>query len=204
MKQRTVAILGVILIVILLGVGVFNAFKSGQSGAKPRPTPVPEATPRPVSVLDYVDSDDAEVRLTTLGRIVAKESHIDETISILKARRNIYFVRAYSGTADPNVSFDNNQPAFEDFMRALNHAGFTAIKPPPKAGAPKPVDTEVGLCPGGQRYIYEIIKSGQSVYRAWSTSCNDPTTFGGAAGSIKQLFNNQIPNYNKIVSGVKP
>lgn len=202
MNRRTVITVVIVFIVILLGIGLFNAIIQSTRGAAPKLTPPPIATPAPVSVLDTLNSDDSEIRMTVLGRIIAKESHIDETISISKSRRNIYYVRAYSGTAEPNISFDNNAPAYEDFVRALNKAGFTATQVQ-KKDAPKPADTEIGLCPNGQRYIYEIIKGGQSIYRAWSTTCGDATTFGGNPGTIRNLIILQIPNYNKIVGGVR-
>ena len=203
MNRKTVIIAVVSFILILLGIGLFNAIVQSIGGSSPKVTPKPTQTPAPISVLSILNSDDSQVRVSVVGSIVAKENHIDETTSISKSQRNIYYVRAYSGTAEPNISFDNNQPAFEDFARALNNFGFTKVAMVTSSD-PKPADTEVGLCPNGQRYIFEIIRSGQSVYRAWSTSCGDPTTFGGDTSSIIRLFQSQIPNYRDIAAKSRP
>ena len=202
MNRRNIVIFIVVAIIILLGIGVFNALRQAAA-PKSTPSPSPSPAPAAVSTLDFLNTDTVEARFTIEGRVVAKENHVDETISISQTRRTLYFVSGYSGTADPNNTFDNNQPAYEAFMRALYYYGFTYVKPLGK-NAPKPADSEVGLCPTGQRYVYEIIKDGQPVYRAWSTSCNDPTTFGGTPGSIKALFQAQIPDYNRLTSGLTP
>lgn len=200
MDRRIIPALIVLLVVAVVGVGVYQAFKSARPAT---PTVAPSPTPKPVSLLDHVGDSDASVRLTTLGPIVAKEHHLEQTLTISLAHRSVDIARGYSGTAELSTGFDNNQPAFEDFLRALDAAGFTATLTPNAKSKLKIADTETGLCPNGRRLIYELVLSGQSVYRAWSTSCNDPTTFGGNSNMIQDLFTNQIPDYTKVVSAVR-
>jgi hypothetical protein len=198
MNRRVISIVIVLIVAALLAVGAYQTYKSGQRKATPAITPIPSPTPKPLSLLDYLDSDDAQVTFTTVGRIVAKENHNSLIVTISKKRRTVESISNYAGNPVVQQEFDNNQPAFEDFMRALQNAGFVTTKKNDKASA-----TELGLCPSGLRYIYEFTAAGSELQRSWSTSCSDPTIFFGNSNTIRSLFQAQIPDYNKITSPIR-
>jgi hypothetical protein len=141
------------------------------------------------------------VTLSVIGPVTAKEHHLVQTMSVSLAHRELDVSRGYTGSAEQSSPFDNNQPAFEDFITALSNAGFTrTIKPRGGTAA----TSETGLCPNGTRYVYELTVNGQSLSHNYATSCNNPTTFGGQVSVISNLFQSQIPGYGKLLSTVKP
>jgi hypothetical protein len=188
MQQRIVyAFIGLI-VIGLFGLAIYTFFSSQISN---RPAAV-----KPLTLVDYFSRDTAQVRYTVSGPTVADEYHNAITISVGKVRRSVEAFRTYAETPAFTQEFDNNQPAFEDFMRAIQNAGFTAAKT--RAGNP----TEVGLCPTGQRYVFELIDNGKTVLRTWATSCGDAGTFNGSPATIRSLFQAQIPGYAKLVNGI--
>jgi hypothetical protein len=193
MNRRSIGIAVFVVVVIFIIIGVFSLGNRQRGGNTTTPSPTPKPTPKPVTLTDYVNDDAVTVQFTVNSRIIAKEKHVVQTISVAKAHRDMNAFREYTGLADPSMRYDNNQPAFEDFMRALNNAGFTRTTPNSKAK-----DTELGLCPSGNRFVYEVIRNGETLFRAWSTTCNDPTTFTGNPSVIRTLFQNQIPDFSKL------
>ena len=194
MNRRSIIALAAVLLVVGISFFIFRS----SPAQRPNPTPVPAPTPTPLTLLDYTDSDDAQVRLTIDGRIVAKENHFSVTLTVAKLHRELAIFQAYSATASQTIPRDNNQPAFEDFLRALHNAGFDSVTKNPKA-----VATELGLCPFGQRYIYEFFQGGKSLLRSWSTTCSDPTNFSGTPATIRTLFQAQLPEYQSVVGKIQ-
>ncbi len=186
MQQRIVYTVIGIIVIGLFGLAIYTFFRSQITN---RPAAV-----KPLTLVDYVTRDTAMVRYTVTGPTVANENHNSITLAISKSQRRLQTFRTYADTLNLDQTFDNNQPAFEDFMRALQNAGFAASKTRP--GNP----TEIGTCPTGQRYIYELIDDEKIVLRTWSNSCGDNGTFNGSPSTIRALFQAQIPAYNKLTS----
>ena len=161
--------------------------------------PVPTPTPKPFSLTDYTEGDDVQARMTIDGRIVALEKHFSVTMTVAKLHRDLNVFNAYSATPSDSVALDNNQPAFEDFIRALHNAGFESSTKNPRAS-----DTYIGLCPFGQRYIFEFFQGGNTLMSSWATTCSDPTNFTGNAATIRALFQAQfIPQYQTVVGSIE-
>lgn len=155
-----------------------------------------QAGERQVNVTDYADKD-AILELTIQGRLVGQDDRRAIRITVSRTERHIAILRGYEETVERSQTFTNVEPAYTTFVRALGMAGFSRER--------QAIQTdERGVCPLGNRYIY-ILKDGpEQLMRLWSTSCGrDEGTFGGNANLIRQLFQNQIPDYKKIVSGVK-
>ena len=79
-------------------------------------------------------------------------------------------------------------------MRALARTGFSKERK-------SSLQDERGICPTGQRYVYEIIDNNDQVSRTWAGQCNAGNSLGNAP-LILQLFRNQITDYGKFVNGV--
>jgi hypothetical protein len=194
MNRRSVIAIAVIILVVGISYLIFRS--SPQQ--RPTPTPVPTPTPKPFSLTDYTEGDDVQARMTIDGRIVALEKHYSVTMTVGKLHRNLDVYQGYSATASTADALDNNQPAFEDFMRALHNAGFDSSSKNPKAS-----NTYIGLCPFGQRYIFEFFQGGNTLMSSWSTTCSDPTDFTGNAATIRTLFQTQFTQYQTVVGPIQ-
>ncbi len=182
-RSKFVVALGVIVILALIGFAVYRVIKPSA----------PRQTTPPLTVLDYINRD-TQVRFTIEGPVTANASHNSVQIAVSRDNSIIEVLRTYANEAAFNQTFANNQAAFEDFMTALNNAGFIKRK------AKKP-DSEIGACPTGQRFIYELIEGGNTVSRLWSSTCGDGN-FNGNAATVRTLFQAQIPGYSKIAGNV--
>jgi hypothetical protein len=170
--------------VVIIGV-IVTAFSLGNhSSSKPPATQI--------SLTDHT-TDGSEVRLTIEGPVNANELHSSSIISVSRDGRAIEVDRTYNNMPVSSATYLNNQLAFDDFMQALQNAGFTA-----QAKHATQQD-ETGQCPLGQRYIYELVTNDAIAMRTWSSSCRATTEpFGGNAMLVQQLFRAQIPDYAKV------
>jgi hypothetical protein len=94
-------------------------------------------------------------------------------------------------------NFDNTEAAYNVFLRAIDGGGFT------RKSATYKDDNELGKCPLGYRYIYELNDGGDVLSRSWSSTCGSGLgTFGGNASLMQSLFQLQITDYNKLTNNV--
>jgi len=182
--RRSILALLAIIVLIFFGIIIF-----GGSNKTSRPVPtIPKTLP------DYAETN-AEVSLTTDGRINGDDVHRAIRITVSREQRSIDIIQGYEGYIIKNESFANSQTAYDVFLRSLNVAGFTRER--------KATTTdERGVCPLGNRYIFELNNTGGSDMRRWSTSCSGLGTFGGKVNLIRTLFQRQITDYNKFINGV--
>lgn len=187
--SKIAVILGIVVILALLLFGVYRVIRPLLFGNPTKPL-----NPQ-VNLLDYTDRD-TQVRFSIEGPVTANEIHNTIRIAVTKDNRILEGLNTYDATSVLSQTFPNNAGAFEDFMYALDNAGF--IKRDPKATTAD----ERGVCPSGQRYIYELIESGQTVTRLWSSTCGGGN-FAGQSDVVRTLFQNQIPQYNKLTATIK-
>jgi hypothetical protein len=187
--SRIAVVLGIIVVLALILFGVYRVLRPSN------PAPKPGTPPANINLLDYIDRN-TQVRYTIEGPVTANENHNTIRIAVTKDNRIIEVLSTYNGDTTISQTFTNNAAAFEDFMYAINGAGF--MKRDPKATTAD----ERGVCPTGQRYIYELIENGSVVNRLWSSSCGDGN-FAGQTGVTQTLFQAQIPGYSKITSNVR-
>lgn len=151
---------------------------------------------RAVSLYDQA-KDGGTVTYMIEGKVVGEDERRAIRITVTSGTRKVEVLRGYNETVVKTQNFSNTSAGFEEFLKALEVAGFSRKR----AYA---TEDERGMCPLGRRYIYEFEKSGEDRLKTWSTSCSEKQgTFGGSSVTVRRLFQNQIPDYNKFVSDVK-
>lgn len=131
------------------------------------------------------------------GQLNAEEQHRTIRISVNRNLRRIEVLSGYNFAVERSQDFSNTQSAYDEFLHALEKAGFDQSKETPH-------EDERGVCPLGQRYIYELQEFGDRLIRSWSTSCNRTEgSFAGNANLVRQLFQKQIPNYREFTRDVR-
>jgi|SRR5579864_4120891 len=173
------------LIVIGLIVLVFVLFATGGSKTPPKTT---------TSLATYA-STATVTKLTIDGPVEADQTHRQVQITVGQDESTIDIVQGYQDTVLNHASYVNNQDSYNVFLHALDLAGFS------KKRSTSNTD-ERGVCPLGDRYIYEIINGATDIQRTWSTSCGGEGTFGGTPSVIITLFRRQIPDYDKLTTNV--
>ena len=149
-----------------------------------------------VTLTDYID-DGATVAYTKQGELVGDDEFRAVHITVTPQERRIELFGGYNETVIKQETFANTQAGYDVFLHALSVAGFTREKTSQQ-------EDIKGACPLGQRHIYELVNGGDQVTYLWSTTCGKREgTFGGDKNKVQQLFENQIPTYNKFVSGVE-
>ena len=183
------AILGLIGFIVFLAI-LINLFTGGK---KPAPVNTVQVKPLP----QYAATD-ATVSFTTDGIVNGDELHRAIRITISSNQRTLDVLQGYNPTVIQSKSFVNSQEAYDVFLRAINNSGFLV-----KTKNSKAVSDERGLCPLGFRYILDLNQDGDDLSRLWASSCG--SSLGNSAGNIptiSELFQDQIPNYDSLVSRV--
>jgi hypothetical protein len=175
----------IIFLLVIIGVIVFAGGNDKE--------PVVEV--QKVSVGEFVDTD-AVVRYIVDGPINATEEHETVRIAVDRTARSVDIMRGYQGEVVKSQLFPNNIDAFNTFVKALEQAEFSEARR-------RPTQTDsTGVCPTGRRYFYQIIENSQTKLDIWNTSCSSSLgTFTGNTSLVRDLFEAQIPDFDKIVSG---
>jgi hypothetical protein len=104
-------------------------------------------------------------------------------------------IQGYEGKLVQTKEYANNVQAFATFLRALEIARFDT-------GDTTVDKDERGYCPRGNRFIYEAVDGGDTLFRWWGTSCSSAQGSYKGATVVRTLFQSQVPDYNKLMSGV--
>ena len=176
------AVVGLIVLVFVLVLG-------GLGGGKKGPT----NKPAEIILSDYTNTA-TSMRLTIDGPVNANQLHRAIRITIGRDQNVIEQINGYQGTVAKKQSYNSNSQAYETFLRSLQKFNYT------KGDTTPALADERGYCPGGQRYIYEIVSGVDTTERFWGSTCGQGT-FKGAGPAVRALFRAQIPNYNQFVSG---
>ena len=147
-----------------------------------------------MKLVDYA-SHNSDVSMTTIGRLVGDESHREIRITVTPTERRLEILGGYDETVLNSTSYPNTQSAYENFLSALARQGFTSKKD-------STISDPRGVCPTGNRYIYDLSDGGSHVSNIWSSSCDKNGTFAGHGPTIRELFRQQIPDYTKQITGV--
>lgn len=148
-----------------------------------------------VNVNDYINGTSA-VAYTTQGRLVGGDQRRTIVITVSQTQRRAEVLAGYEGQVVRQTVQPNTPAGYNDFMRALQNAGFTRKR----VTAQKNFE---GTCPLGNIFLYDLADQTKLVSRLWNTSCNAKEgTFAGNGGLIRQVFQNQITDYSKFVQGV--
>jgi hypothetical protein len=152
--------------------------------------------PAQVRLLNSYANTDAQVRLTIDGPINANQSH--QQVQITADAFEITFdqVQGYDGTVVNHQSYSNTQNAYYAFLTALMQAGFT------KGVSSTTVPNDTGLCPLGDRYNFLVTQNGQAIQNYWATTCGGLATYKGNINLTLELFQAQVPDYDRLTSNV--
>lgn len=183
---------------LLLGIGlivltfilIFKAFSGGSDDTT-------QQQKQAVRLEDYATTG-AVVRYTIDGPVYADQDHSRVRVTVSKDQVLFEQIAGYEGKMVQTKTFPTNSESYATFLHALALQSFTS-------GNSQVTDDERGYCPTGRRYIYEVIDGADQVQRLWSTSCSSKqgSFTGGSAGTIRTLFQRQVPDWSKLTSGIK-
>lgn len=156
----------------------------------------PEPAPQPNPITNYLESDSSLV-YTTRGAIVANENFRSIRISVSETERTLQVLAGYAAEPQVDETYENSPEAYEPFVRAVAAAGFSQK-------LEKPLGRELGACPLGRVFGFEIRSRDVAIERSWSSTCGKKLgDFGGNTTLIRQLFERQIPEYKTLTRGVR-
>lgn len=189
--------IGVISVILLIffGYEIFHNVTK-KPGTKKTTSTITTPVVAAKSLADW-STTDATVSVTTDGPVVGYPEHRAIRLTIGRTERTMDIMEGYQGLVIKTKSYDNNQSAFDIFLRAIDGAGFT------KEQKPKIAD-ERGFCPQGNHYIYELnTGSEKDDKRLWSATCGlIYGTFAGVGPTVRYLFQQQFPDYGLFVANV--
>jgi hypothetical protein len=186
MKKYFIGVGVVILLLLFVVVFVFN-----RGDETPKPT---QNTEQAAELTSYADKN-SEVSLTVIGQLVGNDQHRSVRITISANERRMEVLSGYDQQVLSSQSYENNQAAYEAFLSALGGQGFTRSK---KTN----ITDSRSVCPTGQHYEFRLSENGEEKSNLWSVSCDRSGNFNGRAGTIRQLFQRQIPDYSQQITGV--
>lgn len=182
--------LGIIGAFILIILAIILIFRMGGNDEADKGTPQTDLT-------EYVNSD-AVARLTMDGKVVAREKHYAIRITVGRTNRTIEVLNGYEGEVVQSREYGNDIAAYDVLLHAIQNAGFANEKP---GGTEQEL---TGMCPLGNRYIYELTENGNDKVKLWSTSCSGKEgDFAGNAALVRQLFQAQIPDYQEVTRQIR-
>lgn len=172
-------------ILVTLGLIIFIIVLLARGGSGP--------AAKSVNLPDYTFSG-GDAQLIIDGPIIYDTNHREVQIDVDQNNVTLTIYQGYQGSVLKRQQYPNTQPAYAVFLHALQHEGFTSGND----GAPS---DERGYCPTGDRFIYTFLNNGNQVSRHWSTSCGGQGNFKGIGGTIRSLFEDQVPDFTQQISG---
>lgn len=138
------------------------------------------------------------VSMTVRGPIVAQENFRSYQIVITPSSRDMKTYTGYLGTVLEQETLNNNTAAYDEFVHALDKA---------KMSAGKQLSDEQndvrGICATGRVFEFATLKNGTTVQNLWTSTCGgSPGSLKANASQLTQLFQNQIPNADAMLSGL--
>lgn len=181
-----------VLVVFLVIAGVILLLAGGSNKKSNKPAPVTTQK----QIYDYAGSANATTVFTQQGHIVGDDQYRAIRITVARDYRRIDILDSYTSRVIKSKTFENDQAAFDVFLRALDHAGYDKTRK-------TSITDERGVCPSGYRFLYDMKDGSNQLQHTWSTSCSSKQgTSGGNYDTIRRLFQNQITDYNLFVRGV--
>ena len=182
-----IGVFAALLVLIFVFVLIFTKGNSSQS-----PT---QSAAQVRTLMDYAQQN-SSVTLTSVGKVVGVEEQRSIRVVVSSTERRLDILSGFGETVLSTQSFTNTQAASDNFLAALDGQRFLTSK--------KTTITDPrSHCPSGQRYEYKLAESETTISDLWSVSCDKIGTYGGRTSLVKSLFTRQIPDYNRLVSGVQ-
>jgi hypothetical protein len=136
-----------------------------------------------------------EMRLTIDGPEIYQTNHQLVEITVSKNYVTYQQFVGYNGQVVNEQSYPNTVAAYDTFLHGLYYDGFYL------GNKSASQDNPTGRCPSGTRYTYEIVNGSSDVDSFWSDDCG-AKTYGGSIGPTQWLFENQVPNYDALVTNL--
>jgi hypothetical protein len=132
------------------------------------------------------------------GKLVGEEDRRAVRVTVSDSERVVEVLGGYEEKVIKSKKYSNTRAAFETFLLALDRIGFGRQRSNVR------IKDERGACPLGNRYIYELNSGGKQELRTWSDNClGAEGTFGGSTSQARQIFKNQISDYDKFIQDVE-
>ncbi|MCL2281007.1 hypothetical protein FWC31_03990 [Candidatus Saccharibacteria bacterium] len=150
-------------------------------------------------------NEQVAVRMSTRGPVNANENHYSIVMTISANQRRITTYHGYDGSVIHDEQLSNTKIAFDDFLAALNRAGFMRENPTE--------EPHQGICATGQLIFFEVFEyvrdeqgnvSEKSATKLWTTTCDKLNgNFAGLLNNVINLFKAQIPGSQTIIDNAK-
>lgn len=137
-----------------------------------------------------VDTERSVV-MVTRGPIVGDDEFRTESVNITPTDRTYTFYKGYLEEVQTQSELDNNTPAYEEFVYALDKAELTR----PGEFSPEEASDLRGICAVGNVYEFSLYDGDSRLQWYWTSSCKgSPGTLGANLQQIYNLFAAQVPN----------
>jgi len=150
-------------------------------------------------------NDQVAVRMSVRGPVNAGENHYSIVMTISYNQRRITTYRGYDGSVIDDEKLSNTQMAMNDFLAALNRAGYMKEN--------STDEPNQGICATGQLIFFEIFEyvrdeqgnvTEELAKKLWTTSCDKLNgNFAGMLNNVINLFKAQIPDSQTIIENAK-
>ena len=159
------------------------------------PSSTPVSSPN-VDIVKYIESD-AQAVFTEYGELISEEERRAIRIRVSRNQRKLEILQGYNEKVIKEHTLSNTQAAYDEFINALKKAGYDKHK------KSKYTDDK-GVCPEGIKTTYKLVDGGEELLSLWSTSCaKSDGNLNGSIELIKNLFNQQIPDFEALTEGVE-
>lgn len=175
--------LGLVILLIILLMG------GGGEGEGTSPA-------RPKTLTDYAKTD-ARMVMIIDGPVNADSLHEQARVTVDSTNVTYEHIKGYQGDVVKTRLFANNGEAYDTFLHALLRAGYN------RGNNDRALKDDRGWCSLGDRYIFKIVQDGKTLQRYWDTSCHNTHTYEGSTSLTITLFQNQVPDYNDLIRGIR-
>lgn len=183
-------ILPVAIILIVIAIAIAALVSIGRAIFGGGDTPINEGQQSLINT-----SDNRSVRMTVRGPIVAEEDFRTYQITASNDNRTFVAYQGYLETPLQTIDLDNNNPAYEEFVYALDRGNMMTAE-----AFTGESDDVRGICSSGRLYQFDTLNGGNVVKRLWTTSCKN--TRGSLKTNVtvlRNLFNAQIPGSSEAI-----
>lgn len=173
-------------VIVLLIIGIVVIVRSDSDSNT--------VTQNELRLMDYADKSGSSVQLNMEGPINAAENHRTVRVTVTPLTRTIDIIAGYEGQVIDTKTYDNNQDAYQEFLAALQRAGYTRERQIAS-------NNSQSVCPTGSRTHFRITDGPETPMNTWNASCTQGT-FGGDVSLTNRLFQAQIPDYNTMTKNI--
>lgn len=184
----------IIFLTVLVGAVLLLTLLFGRPFAKKDSTP-PATADKGLELVDYA-SRDSKVVFTIEGPIINQIEHRSIRITADSLQTKLEVIQGYNGNVIQTNTFPNTEASYKAFLQAISRQGFASERK-------TRIDDPRSACPLSQRYYYELYDNGERKFSLWSATCASNGSSRARSGTVRTLFEKQIPDYNRLVQDVR-